>query len=638
MNSIQFEVDSTSRSLLLCGPHWREPLRVTRIATCEIYNSMEARSQWIDAEPLWDKITYIEGGWTVPCQVTLPYVGIVLDFEIVARSLKKGERWRITLPDDTLVERQPEFGKLLRLDLFPGFSAATPGNEGYLFLPCNTGVLHRFNKTVAREKRITLYARQEQWTLHSDFNCFGMHSNDISWCAIVSQGDSDAEAVARSHWGIDHHYSIHAGLVYRWNHQDMRLEGDRSVLYCLLDPAAGGWQEFARQFRTFLREERELRTWKEKEGDPLELAHFARGFLLKIFQGHKKISLDGRGAYQSATTFAEARKILETMMADGIGRITAQMVGWNFEGHDGRYPQRFPINPVEGGQKEFEQLIRWGRDRGCVVSVHDNCYDAYELADNFDRGDLVVLRDGGVWRNIPWSGGFAHKICPRCGLSYLHEHYPRMQELGIRGNYYLDALGAFYPCHAQQHPATRGEFFTAMREMLAYTRKLFGTLSAEFPFGPYMDLIDGAYIDNHPYECEEVTEWFDDIVAATPIALHNSMRYHQTIHGKAGIKRTLADISVGALPFFEVSARPIPGPHVSPTYAEVCDYAISSWNLNCVQFGDRSMVDLHSIETVGENLFRTIYADGRAIAVNATDNTERFDSQLVGANAAVYFK
>ncbi len=638
MNPTLFEVDSRTRTIQLHNPRWRESLRITRVATCEIYNSMEAQPQWVDAEPLWEKLSRADCGWMLPCRVSLPYVGVVLEFEIVAIPLADGVRWRVTVRDDALVELQPGFGKLLRLDLFPGFSPATPGEEGYLFLPCNTGVLHHFNKTVAREKRITLYTRQEQWTLHSDFNCFGMHRNDASWCAMVSQGDADAEAVARSHWDASSTYSIHAGLVYRWDHQDTRLGGDRSILFCLLDPAAGGWQEFARQYRTFLREERGLRTWKEKEGNPAELDHFARGFLLKIFQGHKELALDGRGAYHSATTFAEARDILATIQTDGIERITAQMVGWNFEGHDGRYPQRFPVNPVEGGEEEFKRLIQWGREHDCVITVHDNCYDAYDLADNLNRDDLVVLRDGTVWRNIPWSGGFVHKICPRCGLNYLRESFPHMHKLGIRGNYYLDALGAFYPCHSPKHPATRGEFFAAMRDMLAYTRKEFGTLSAEFPFGPYTDLLDGAYIDNVPFESTDVREWFDEVVPAMPIALHNSLRYHQTLPEKSGLARTLEDVRVGAMPFFEISARPIPGPHVNPTYAEVRDYAVSSWNLSCQRFGDRALVDLHSIETLGEGLSRTIYADGRIVAVNSTGQPQNIGGKLVKNKDAVYLE
>lgn len=50
----------------------------------------------------------------------------------------------------------------------------------------------------------------------------------------------------------------------------------------------------------------------------------------------QKCGLCWQGAYQSNTTFAQIRQMLEWMKKDGVDRITTQLVDWNAQGHDGR--------------------------------------------------------------------------------------------------------------------------------------------------------------------------------------------------------------------------------------------------------------------------------------------------------------
>ncbi len=630
------EPRSPDKKLIAAAPGWRGEVAIETVARCQLYNTMEARVEWHAVITDWEKLSSAKDGWRLPCHVDIPFYGTVFTFDITGQTRPEHGAVELSIPATSLVEKDTTFARLMRLDLLPGFAAATDGEEGYLLLPCLAGGLHRFTHRVSREERVTIYASQEQWAMRSNFNCFGTHRSSLSWCAVVTAGEFDAEAVVRSHYEEEATYSVHAGLIYRWEPNDPMLPGDRAVRYYLRDPAAGGWQEFARCYRSFLRAERGVRTWAQKAAENPAALDFAKGFVMKIMQGYKKSSIDGKGDYMSATSFPEARQILERMQADGIRRITAQMVGWNHEGHDGRYPSRFPVNPVEGGEKAFRELIAWGKSQGLVISVHDNIYDSHEVGEDFNRDDLVELRDGTPWRNIPWAGGLTYKICPLKGMRIVERDMPKMKEMGIYGNYYLDAVAAFFPCHAPAHPATRGEFIAAMRRIFTYTRGLFGTLSLEVPFGPYYDLMDGVYSDDSMMWLDRFTDFrknfIDEVVPFLPIALHNSVRYQRHGSSKADALRTLA---WGAMPFIEVAARHAHGAHGMPLYDDLRDYAREGYRLCCEEHVDLLTQDLEQVDTFPGELSRTRFANGAQLLVNAGNTAAPIDGKTIPAETAL---
>ncbi|MFZ2654662.1 MAG: DUF5696 domain-containing protein [Victivallales bacterium] len=630
------EARSADMKLTASAPGWRGGISSETVARCQLYNTMEARVEWQPVIVEWAALSSSADGWRLPCHVDIPFYGTVINFEIVGHPKAELGAYELSIPLKTLVEKDTSFARLMRIDLLPDFSTAANGEEGYILLPCLAGAIHRFTHQVSREERITVYASQEQWAMRSNFNCFGMHRPTASWCAIVTEGEFDAEAVIRSHYEEKAVDSIHAGLVYRWEPNDPMLNGDRTVRYYLRDPQAGGWAEFARCYRRFLREERGVRTWAQKSADNPSVLKFARGFVMKIMQGYKQITLDGRGQYCSCTSFDEARQILEQMQADGISHITAQMVGWNHEGHDGRYPSRFPVNPVEGGEKGFRELIEWGRSHGHIISVHDNIYDSRELGEDFRRDELIVLRDGAEWRNIPWAGGLTYKLCPVCAPRIVERDFPKMKALGIHGNYYLDAVAAFFPCHSPVHPASRAEFIAAMRKLFTYTRNLFGTLSLEVPYGAYFDLMDGVYSDDSMMWLDNFTDFrrnfIDDVVPFLPVALHNSVRYNRSGRGRADALRALA---WGAMPFVELAARPAAGAHSMPTYADIRVFAMEGYKLCCEEHVDLLMEDLENVDCISPDLFSTQYANGVRLLINAGKTPAAIEGKTIPAESVL---
>ncbi|MDR3707805.1 MAG: DUF5696 domain-containing protein [Capsulimonadaceae bacterium] len=618
---------------------WAKPLAVSDVALCQLYNCLEARTEWSRVIVEWERAAYAEGGWSIPCRVDIPFVKTVISFLLRGFYRPEISAVDISIPEDSIVEHDASFARLMRIDLLPGFGGAAYGEAGYLLLPCLAGVLHRFDHAVSRSERIAIYARQDQWAMRSNFNCIGMQRNDLAWCAIVTEGDCDAEAVVQSHYDEEAKFSVHIGLVYRWEHGDARTPGNRTVRYYLLNPAQSGWAAFARCYRRFLRDERGMRTWREKYPSHPKMSAFARGFLMKIFQGCKRPDLHGRGEYQSATSFAEAQEILELMQAEGIERITVELVGWNHEGHDGRYPTRFPINPVEGGEEGLRALIGWGERHGVIVSVHDNALDSYEIADDFSHADGIVLRDGSHWRNVPWCGGFNWRMCPTQSIRHVQRDYPRMKELGVDGHYYIDALAAFNTCHSAEHPANRSQYIDAVREILKFTKNLFGALSLEVPFGPYFDLMDGVYIDEAAEGMCAFTDFgrnfVDEVVPFLPVALHNSVRYHRGSDASAGKAGALRSLAWGAMPFIEVAARKISESHPMPTYGNFAEYAREGYRLCCVEYADLVGVDLDDVTGIAPDLFVTSYSNGANLLINASATPATIDGKLVPRQSVV---
>ena len=613
-------VDEKGKRIGTIADPWGESLFTSEPVICEIFNSMEDISQWVTPLPDWTSVQKSPDGWTLPVALFLPVIGRVITFDLCARQFSAGA-WDVTLKN--LNEEKPAIARILRIDVFPNWGVACHGEEGYLFLPSYCGVLHEFNHSVSREIRMAIYARQEQWPMHCNSNCFGIKTPRLSMCAVVIEGEFDAEVVARSHWEENSLYSIHVAFVYRWAEHDSLETADRTVRYHLLDPVEDGWCAYARAYRSVLRNEHHLQTLNEKRANRHVLEYLSESFLIKIFQGHKEITTAGDGGYHSCTSFLEAQDILKEMKGDGIEKITVQMVGWNCEGHDGRYPQRFPVNETEGGEDGFRKLIQWAREQNILLSVHDNCYDAYRKASIFDEHDLVILRDGNLWRNIPWSGGHSYKICPLRGRKYLEGHFSQMRDLGIDGHYYFDALGAFYPCKSPEHPANRSVFLNAMRDLLLYTQSTFGSLNVELPFGPYFDIIDGTYLDDNVSYLDTYSDfrknWIDRTVPFLAVVLHNGVRYQSSGGGKCGLARALRDCAIGAMPFIEICSRPISGIHAMPTYDSLREYAQAAWYLSCKQNLDRIFVDIENIEELEPDIWVTLYADGIKLITNCTD-------------------
>ena len=80
-----------------------------------------------------------------------------------------------------------------------------------------------------------------------------------------------------------------------------------------------------------------------------------------------------------ACSFEDVEALLEECKAMGIEHAEFCLVGWNIRGHDGRWPQVFPVEPAFGGEENLRKLIIRAKELGYSIVCHTNSTDAYSI-------------------------------------------------------------------------------------------------------------------------------------------------------------------------------------------------------------------------------------------------------------------
>lgn len=166
-------------------------------------------------------------------------------------------------------------------------------------------------------------------------------------------------------------------------------------------------------------------------------------------------------------------------LTGGLHQI-AYLVGWQFDGHDSKYPDWSQPNPRlrrprdASARDSLHWIMREARAYNAVVSVHINMNDAYEnspLWDAYVENDLLIrepngeLLKGGVWggeqcylvnKKREWESGFA-----RQRIDALLELLPLEEAHTVH-------IDAFEPRPDPYHGNTADEEAEAMQEMLLY--------------------------------------------------------------------------------------------------------------------------------------------------------------------------
>jgi len=322
-------------------------------------------------------------------------------------------------------------------------------------------------------------------------------------------------------------------LKDRWEQQDAMVAGPREVAYRVAPADWEGGEGYlfcAREYRRFLRAERGLLTWDEKRTVRPAAVDYAGRYFLKIFMGHKSPRADGHGDYHSCCTFDEARTILEDCRRRGLTRLTAVLVGWGLDGHDGRYPSRFPVDDRLGGEAGLKRLLAWCREVDILLTVHDGYGASYACSPEHDPAELIRHRSGECWTSVIWSGGACNQLCPEVALrKYVPRDMAALRELGLAGHLHIDAVGSFMPCFDPAHPLTeRAQVVNAVRGMFETAIRELGSVSTEMPFGPYFDVVDGFYHSySAPYAWHLASPvgrfFFDESVPLVPAVVNGSL-------------------------------------------------------------------------------------------------------------------
>ncbi len=203
-----------------------------------------------------------------------------------------------------------------------------------------------------------------------------------------------------------------------------------------------------------------------------------------------------------ACTFARVRDIADELNRQGVKGADLQLVGWNISGHDGRFPQIFPVDERLGGEEELKRTVEYVKSLGYRISLHTNWIDSYEIADSFSWDDVCVLQNGEYRQTGDYSGGYAYHVCPIKQVEHSMSAQPKVAALGVNGMHFTDVVSIVEPdtCYSPKHTVYTSDGIKCVQQLMAYERKLFGGFSSEgcfdfaigeMDFGLYVSFGDG---------------------------------------------------------------------------------------------------------------------------------------------------
>lgn len=200
---------------------------------------------------------------------------------------------------------------------------------------------------------------------------------------------------------------------------------------------------------------------------------------------------------QVVCDFKRCREIADECKRQGVTGAEFQLVGWSIGGHDGRFPQLFPVEERLGGMEEYKKTVAHIKALGYRISTHTNLQDAYEIAENFSYDDLAKDRDGSHYIVGDFCSGIAYYLCETVQAKNSRTYYPALAALGENGLHFTDVMSITIPhaCHHPSHPLTFKQACDLRLQSMHEQRELFGAFSSEGCFDYTMkDLDYGLYV------------------------------------------------------------------------------------------------------------------------------------------------
>ncbi|MDO4574607.1 MAG: DUF5696 domain-containing protein [Planctomycetia bacterium] len=314
---------------------------------------------------------------------------------------------------------------------------------------------------------------------------------------------------------------LHTGMRYETNavvnvrdnaykvFSRVKLEGDApyddiAMEYHLL-PQTATYADMARVYRKFQLDNGVVKPLKERiQGRP-ELAYAANSMEVRVRLGWKPVpspvaeqNAENEPPMKVVITFDRFMQIIDAFKKAGVNEAEFCLVGWNIGGHDGRYPQIFPVDPRLGGEAKLREAIQKAQKEGFQIVCHTNYSDAYrasQIGGRWDENYLLVRKDGQFNNYTTWGGGNMYETCPKEMFErFPHEDFPKLKDLGFRGLHYIDVFSTVNPrtCYSKEHPLTKEGYAFWTNKIFEMAQNEMGGLGSEGGFDYCISHLDYA--------------------------------------------------------------------------------------------------------------------------------------------------
>lgn len=518
-------------------------------------------------------------------------------------------------------------GNVKYIDITSDMFTAQTGSEGYMVIPSINGTY------------LCGYGEKKDETYLSEVNImpvFGVKKKDevFTVTAVKMQYDFRYGIVLK-----DGKYSAFARFLIDGDapYEDIELE------IRMLDCNAT-YVDMAKDYRKYQLGRGACIPLKERVKSNPKLKYGAESVLIRIRQAWKRVPAkvlvqteENEPPVKAVCTFDRAGEIADALKKRGVDKAEISLVGWNMKGHDGRWPQTFPVEETLGGEEKLKKFIKKANADGYNVTCHTNSTAMYNIADTYCDDDILKNKDGE--KDIVaeyWSGGRSYRLCPKVSYEkYAKNILPKVADVGFSGIHYIDVMSIVNPkkCYDKNHPLNTKEYVGYLNKIMKLSKELMGGFSSEGPCDFASENLDFA-LYSHIGMLGKIPEIFDKTVPFWQIVYHGIILYNPTTEC---VNYPIKDEKTH-LKFIEYGGRP-----AAYIYSKFVENENENWmgtdDLTCAT--DKELDDavekigrmydeykdicalqyefIENHEEISDNVFEVTYSDGSKITVDYND-------------------
>lgn len=355
-------------------------------------------------------------------------------------------------------------------------------------------------------------------------------------------------------------------MAYDFHMED--VYEDLEVEFRLLEGADASYAGMARAYREYQLGRKAVIPLKERAKTQPILDYAAQWPEIRVRNAWKPVpspepeqTVKNEPPVKPVITFDRFKQIADEFRKQGIGGAEFCLVGWNVGGHDGRWPQIFPVEPSLGGEAKLKEAIAHAQGLGYQVVAHCNHRDAYLIADSWDAEYIREKNPDGTLRRgkTTWGGGRMYTICPkRAYEKFALQQMPMVRAMGFRGLHYLDVYSCVGAerCDDPRHPLNEREGAKYVGHILQLGRDTFGGISSEGSYDQNAGQLDYVlYVSfARPFEAATYAGLVDRLVPMFQLVYNGiifSNPYTTTVNAQIkGRPSELKTIEFGGRPSF----------------------------------------------------------------------------------------
>ena len=447
------------------------------------------------------------------------------------------------------------------VDVMPDYFTAETGMDGFLLIPSIEG---------SHYSALTFFRERE-----NDEEIFTQSSMPIYACR---RGLNAVMAIVD---GMKFDYSLVIGvrdgkyyLYPRFN-----LEGDGAYedieIHFIHFSGETRYPEMARAYRKYQLDRGACRPLREKVAERPILKEYADTIECRIRLAWKPVpsSIDDQvigvnePPVHAELTLKNVDDIISEFHKQGIDKVSFCLVGWNIGGHDGRFPDLFPVEPECGTLEELKTLVAKARSMGYFITAHTNLIEGYSVAKRFNHDYVLKDRDGSDHRGGNWGGGKSYLLCPKMAYEhYIDQDLEDLKQIGFHGEHYFDVFSIYqpFPCFHPDHKLNRKEVAEWRCRIMKKAQEAMGCIGSEGSWDFAADVIDYVLYMAFFYREKVVHPMCDEYIPFWNLVYHGITLYNScatTVNANIKTDRVLNVINYawGGRPLNYVNSRFING-------------------------------------------------------------------------------